>query len=298
MSREPYGKSPSPRSSAWHRMGVENRYLRAEFSTGIPWRKQDFCRGVLAAGSEHRRVPESGAQLIPIFTIERYGFSGYSFSRQVEIQRLRWWATARVRIAHHNRDRSPQARRQAARVSDEASAVGWLTAGDPRRLSPRPAGEDTMEERPRRVGIGTVERGTSARSCSNRQTPEETQSFLDATVAAARAGWRQLLICICTPSRSCGRALRVLRLPGHRAEADARSRSWQTPELRSRTSTTDAPHLRGVELKGVPGQARHHLADLAARSCRPRMLGVRPPSPASWIGYAPLRGCLVHPSRK
>jgi len=133
------------RSSAWHRIGVEPGYLRAElFDRHTVEETRTFLEAVLAAAIEHRlplvliRVRNS----IPIFTIERYGFSGYldlAFKSKYKIALV--GDSFELRIAHQYIATIARMRGVRLRAfSDEASAVGWLTAGDPSPVSPRPAG--------------------------------------------------------------------------------------------------------------------------------------------------------------
>jgi hypothetical protein len=131
------------RSSVWHRIGVEPGYLRAElFNRQTVEETRNFLDAVLAAALEHRlplvllRVRNS----IPIFTIERYGLSRYldlAFKSKYRIALV--GDTPELRIAHQYVATIARMRGVRLRAfSDEASAVGWLTAGDAPAASHEP----------------------------------------------------------------------------------------------------------------------------------------------------------------
>lgn len=117
-----------------------------------------------------------------------------------------------------------------------------------------------MEERPRtgwhRV---TVERGYIRAELFNRQTLEETQSFLDATIAAATGhGCAQLLICICN-----SKPIFAVERYGFSAYLDIALKAGykialvgSTRELRiAHQYYATLAHLRGVNLKAFPDEA-------------------------------------------
>jgi hypothetical protein len=133
------------RGSVWHRIAVEPGFLRCElFNRQTVEETRKFLETVLAAALEHRipfvliRVRNS----IPIFTVERYRFSHYldlAFKSKYRIALV--GDTLELRIAHQYIATLACMRGVRLRAfSDEASAVGWLTAGDAPPASPeRPA---------------------------------------------------------------------------------------------------------------------------------------------------------------
>jgi hypothetical protein len=127
--------APARASPAWHRISVESGYLRAELvNRRTVEETRHFLEAVLPAALEHGipfiliRVRNS----VPIFTIERFGFSQYLdlvFKSKYKIALVA--DTPELRIAHQYIATIARMRGVKLRTfSDEASAVGWLTAGD------------------------------------------------------------------------------------------------------------------------------------------------------------------------
>ena len=142
-SATPGGLVSARRGSAWHRISVEPGFLRSElFNRQSVEETRGFLEAVLAATLEHRipfvliRVRNS----VPIFTIERYGFSEYldlAFKSKYKIALVA--DTPELRIAHQYIATIARIRGVKLRAfSDEASAVGWLTAGDAPAASHEP----------------------------------------------------------------------------------------------------------------------------------------------------------------
>src|SRR5262249_1336066 len=133
------------RGSVWHRIGVESGYLRAElFNRQTVEETRKFLDAVRAAVMEHKvpllliRVRNS----VPIFTIDRYGLSEYlalAFKGKYKIALV--GDPLELRIAHQYI--ATIARMRGVRLRafpDEASALGWLAAGDASQASSGPAG--------------------------------------------------------------------------------------------------------------------------------------------------------------
>jgi len=125
----------APRSSAWHRISVEQDYLRAElFSRKTADETRKFLEAVLASAVEHRlplvliRVRNS----VPIFTVERYGFSRYldlAFKSNYKIALV--GDSLELRIAHQYIATMARMRGVKLRAfQDESSAINWLKAGE------------------------------------------------------------------------------------------------------------------------------------------------------------------------
>jgi hypothetical protein len=128
-------------SSVRHRITVESGHLRAELSNRRTVEEtKRFLEAVLAAAIEHRlplvliRVRNS----IPIFTIERYGFSEYldlAFKSKYKIALVA--DTPELRIAHQYIATIACMRGvNLLAFPDEADAVAWLNS--PEDSSPSP----------------------------------------------------------------------------------------------------------------------------------------------------------------
>jgi hypothetical protein len=123
------------RGSVWHRICVEPGYLRSElFNRQTVEETRRFLDAVLAAALEHRlplvliRVRNS----VPIFTVERYGFSHYldlAFKSKYRIALV--GDTLELRIAHQYIATLARMRGVKLRAfADEAAALSWLHSGD------------------------------------------------------------------------------------------------------------------------------------------------------------------------
>jgi hypothetical protein len=132
-SAAPGRTAPARASAAWHRIGVESGYLRAElFNRQTVEETRHFLEAVLPAALEH------GIPFIlicvrnsaPIFTIERVGFSQYLdlvFKSEYKIALVA--DTPELRIAHQYI--ATLARMRGVRLRafpEETSAIRWLTA--------------------------------------------------------------------------------------------------------------------------------------------------------------------------
>jgi hypothetical protein len=140
-SARPGRLASARRGNVWHRISVEPGFLRAElFNRQTVEETRHFLEAVLPAALEHRipfvliRVRNS----VPIFTIERYGFSEYldlAFKSKYKIALVA--DTLELRIAHQYMATIARMRGVRLRAfSDEASAVGWLIS--PEGSSPSP----------------------------------------------------------------------------------------------------------------------------------------------------------------
>jgi uncharacterized protein YtpQ (UPF0354 family) len=122
-------------SSVWYRISAEQGYLRSElFNRQTVDETKQFLEAVLASAVEHRlplvliRVRNS----VPIFTVERYGFSGYldlAFKSRYKIALV--GDTLELRIAHQYI--ATMARMHGVKLRafpDESSAISWLKAGE------------------------------------------------------------------------------------------------------------------------------------------------------------------------
>src|SRR5215510_10309638 len=129
------------RSSVWHRIGVESGYLRAElFNRQSVEETKQFLEAVRTAAVEHRlplvliRVRNS----VPIFTIERYGFSEYldaAFKSKYKIALV--GDTPELRIAHQYIATIARMRGVRLRAfSHETAAIDWLKSGDASHARP------------------------------------------------------------------------------------------------------------------------------------------------------------------
>jgi hypothetical protein len=133
-----------PRSGVWHRISAEPGYLRAElFNRQTIDETRKFLEAVLAAAIEHRipfvliRIRNS----VPIFTVERYGFSGFldlAFKSKYRIALV--GDTVELRIAHQYI--ATMARMRGVRLrafGDEAAAIAWLRSAEAPTAAPGPA---------------------------------------------------------------------------------------------------------------------------------------------------------------
>ena len=134
-SAAPCRAAPARASAAWHRIGVESGYLRAElFNRQTVQETQRFIEELLKAVIEHQiplvliRVHNS----VPIFTLERYGFSEYldlAFKSKYRIALV--GDTIELRIAHQYIATLARMRGVKLRAfPEETSAIRWLTAGE------------------------------------------------------------------------------------------------------------------------------------------------------------------------
>lgn len=124
------------RSSVWHRISVEPGYLRADlFNRQTVEETRRFLEAVLAVALEQRipliliRVHNS----VPIFTIERYGFSRYldlAFKSKYKIALV--GGSLELRIAHQYIATIARLRGVNLRAfPDEADGITWLTSPEP-----------------------------------------------------------------------------------------------------------------------------------------------------------------------
>ena len=129
------------RSGVWHRISAESGYLRAElFSRQTIDETRKFLDAVLAAAMEHRitfvliRVRNS----VPIFTVERYGFSTYldlAFRSKYRIALVA--DTVELRIAHQYIATMARMRGVKLRAfGDEAAAIAWLRSAEAPTAAP------------------------------------------------------------------------------------------------------------------------------------------------------------------
>jgi hypothetical protein len=123
------------RGSAWHRISVGPGFLRGElFNRQTVEDTKRFLEEFLAAALEHGipfvliRVRNS----VPIFTLERYGFSEYldlAFKSKYRIALV--GDTIELRIAHQYIATLARMRGVKLRAfPEETSAIRWLTAGE------------------------------------------------------------------------------------------------------------------------------------------------------------------------
>src|SRR5215467_3314081 len=129
------------RGGVRHRICADSGYLRCElFNRQTLEETRTFLDAVVAAAIEHRlpliliRVRNS----VPIFTIERYGFSEYlelTFKSKYRVALV--GDTVELRIAHQYIATIARMRGVKLRAfADEAAAIVWLRSGD------APAGAD------------------------------------------------------------------------------------------------------------------------------------------------------------
>src|SRR5215831_10716303 len=123
------------RSGAWQRICADSGYLRCElFNRQTLEETRTFLDAVVAAAAEHRlpliliRVRNS----VPIFTIERSGFSEYlerTFKSKYRVALV--GDTVELRIAHQYIATIARMRGVRLRAfADEAAAITWLRSGD------------------------------------------------------------------------------------------------------------------------------------------------------------------------
>jgi hypothetical protein len=122
-------------SSAWHRVTVEQGYIRAElFNRKTTDETRRFLEAVIPQILKHGcpRVLLCVRNSKPVFTVERYGFSRYLdivFKSKYKIALI--GDTLELRIAHQYI--ATLARLRGANVRafpEETGAIGWLTADE------------------------------------------------------------------------------------------------------------------------------------------------------------------------
>jgi hypothetical protein len=127
--------APARASPAWHRIRVESGYLRGElFNRQTVEETKRFLEEFLAVALE-RRLPHVLIRVrnsVPIFTLERYGFSEYldlAFKSKYRIALV--GDTLELRIAHQYIATLARMRGVKLRAfPEETSAIRWLTAGE------------------------------------------------------------------------------------------------------------------------------------------------------------------------
>ena len=124
-----------PRAAAWHRIGAEPGYLRAElFNRHTIEETKTFLEAVIAAALEYRcpQVLISVRNSKPIFTVERYGFSRYldlAFESKYKIALV--GDSLELRIAHQYIATMARVRGVNLRVyAHEQAAIDWLKTAD------------------------------------------------------------------------------------------------------------------------------------------------------------------------
>jgi hypothetical protein len=127
--------APARGSGAWHRIGVESGYLRGElFNRQTLEETKRFLEEVLTAALEHGlpRVLICVRNSVPIFTLERYGFSHYLdlvFKSNYRIALV--GDTMELRVAHQYIATLARIRGVRLRAfPEETSAIRWLSAGE------------------------------------------------------------------------------------------------------------------------------------------------------------------------
>jgi len=130
-------------AAAWHRISAEPGYLRSElFNRQTAEETRKFLEAVLAAALRYRLpyVLICVRNSVPIFTVEKYGFSSYldlAFKSKYKIALVA--DTIELRIAHQYI--ATMARIHGVRLrafAREAAAVHWLMSGDNSSASPDP----------------------------------------------------------------------------------------------------------------------------------------------------------------
>ena len=123
------------RGSVWHRISVEPGFLRGElFNRQTVEETKRFLEEFLPAVLEHRlpHVLICVRNSVPIFTLERYGFSEYldlAFKSKYRIALV--GDTLELRIAHQYIATLARIRGVKLRAfPEEAAAIRWLTAGE------------------------------------------------------------------------------------------------------------------------------------------------------------------------
>ncbi|HET7765205.1 MAG TPA: STAS/SEC14 domain-containing protein [Burkholderiales bacterium] len=135
-SKSPGRSRAAPKPPAWHRISAESGFLRSElFNRGTIEETQKFLEAVLAAAIRHKlpHVLICVRNSVPIFTVERYGFSRYldlAFKSKYRIALV--GDALELRIAHQYVATMARLRGVNLRAfPEEASAIAWLTAGEP-----------------------------------------------------------------------------------------------------------------------------------------------------------------------
>jgi len=125
----------APRNAAWHRISAEPGYLRSElFDRRTVDETRKFLEVVLAEALKHR-IPQvliCVRNSIPIFTVERYGFSHYldlAFESKYKIALV--GDSLELRIAHQYVATMARMRGVKLRAfPEEAAAIAWLKSGE------------------------------------------------------------------------------------------------------------------------------------------------------------------------
>ena len=122
-------------SNVWHRISAERGYLRSElFNRQTVDETKKFLEAVLATGVTQRlsRVLICVRNSVPIFTVERYGFSRYldlAFDSNYKIALV--GDTLELRIAHQYIATMARIRGVMLRAfPEETAAIDWLRAGE------------------------------------------------------------------------------------------------------------------------------------------------------------------------
>jgi hypothetical protein len=122
-------------SAMWYRISAEPGYLRSEvFNRKTVEETKTFLEAVLPAAIEHRLplILICVRNSIPIFTVERYGFSVYldlAFKSRYKIALV--GDSLELRIAHQYI--ATMARIRGVRLRafpEETAAIAWLRSGD------------------------------------------------------------------------------------------------------------------------------------------------------------------------
>ena len=131
-----------PARTAWHRISAEPGYLRSElYNRQTVEETRKFLDTVLAAAVEHGlgHVLICVRNSVPIFTIERYGFSSYldlAFKSHYKIALV--GDTLELRIAHQYIATIARMRGVKLRAfPEESAAIAWVTSGEPSRAPQR-----------------------------------------------------------------------------------------------------------------------------------------------------------------
>jgi hypothetical protein len=140
----PHGRAVATRrrhAAAWHHISAEPGYLRSElFNRHTAEETKKFLEAVLAAALGYRLpyVLICVRNSVPIFTVERYGFSSYlelAFKSRYKIALVA--DTIELRIAHQYIATMARIRGVRLRAfASEAEAVHWLTFWDNSSGSP------------------------------------------------------------------------------------------------------------------------------------------------------------------
>jgi hypothetical protein len=129
-----HGDAAAQRGTMWFRIRAERGYLRSElFNRKTVEETTRFLEAVLTAALEHRLplVLICVRNSIPIFTVERYGFSRYldlAFKSNYKIALV--GDALELRIAHQYIATMARVRGVKLRAfADETAAIYWLRAG-------------------------------------------------------------------------------------------------------------------------------------------------------------------------